>query len=61
MTREKLLLSIPVRDPMRRMELRVMFRELFERFPRIGSAGEPEYLLSNFDNGITRQPFTLRV
>ncbi|WP_261986856.1 cytochrome P450 [Actinomadura sp. HBU206391] len=43
-----------------RMELRVMFRELFERFPGIGAVGEPEYLLSNFDNGIRRQPFTLR-
>ncbi|MBC6464440.1 cytochrome P450 [Actinomadura alba] len=43
-----------------RMELKVMFRELFERFPGIAAAGEPEYLLSNFDNGIRHQPFTLR-
>ena len=35
-----------------RRELTAMFRELFTRVPGIRAAGEPEYLLSNFDNGI---------
>jgi hypothetical protein len=34
-----------------------MFRELFTRAPDIRAAGEPELLLSNFDNGITRLPY----
>jgi cytochrome P450 len=41
-----------------RMELKIMFRELFTRLPDLRSTGEPRYLLSNFDNGITRLPFT---
>ncbi|MFC6878741.1 MULTISPECIES: cytochrome P450 [Actinomadura] len=41
-----------------RMELRIMFRELFDRLPGLRATGEPEYLLSSFDNGITRLPFT---
>ncbi|MFC5184719.1 cytochrome P450 [Actinomadura harenae] len=41
-----------------RMELRIMFRELFDRLPGLRACGEPEYLLSSFDNGITRLPFT---
>ncbi|KAB2342361.1 cytochrome P450 [Actinomadura rudentiformis] len=41
-----------------RMELKIMFRELFTRLPGLRAAGEPDYLLSNFDNGITRLPFT---
>jgi cytochrome P450 len=40
-----------------RMELRIFFRELFTRLPGIRAVGEPELLLSNFDNGVTRQPF----
>ncbi|GAA2722211.1 cytochrome P450 [Actinocorallia aurantiaca] len=40
-----------------RMELKIMFRELFTRLPDIRTTGEPEYLLSNFDNGVVRQPF----
>ncbi|GAA2573088.1 cytochrome P450 [Actinomadura fulvescens] len=41
-----------------RMELKIMFRELFTRLPGLRASGEPAYLLSNFDNGITRLPFT---
>jgi cytochrome P450 len=41
-----------------RMELKIMFRELFTRLPEIRAIGEPELLLSNFDNGVVRQPFT---
>jgi len=40
-----------------RMELKIMFRELFTRHPGIHTTGEPELLLSNFDNGVVRQPF----
>jgi hypothetical protein len=40
------------------MELKIMFRELFTRLPEIRTTGEPELLLSNFDNGVVRQPFT---
>jgi cytochrome P450 len=40
-----------------RRELTAMFRELFTRAPGIRAAGEPERLLSNFDNGITRLPY----
>ncbi|MFI0357024.1 cytochrome P450 [Actinomadura sp. 9N407] len=43
-----------------RMELKIMFRELYGRLPELRAAGEPEYLLSSFDNGITRLPFTYR-
>ncbi|WP_248958840.1 cytochrome P450 [Sphaerisporangium perillae] len=35
-----------------RREITVMFRELFTRLPAIRSVGEPDYLLSNFINGI---------
>ncbi|MFC4589428.1 cytochrome P450 [Sphaerisporangium corydalis] len=35
-----------------RREITVMFRELFTRLPAIRSTGEPDYLLSNFINGI---------
>jgi cytochrome P450 len=41
-----------------RMELKIMFRELFTRLPQIRTTGEPELLLSNFDNGVVHQPFT---
>lgn len=41
-----------------RMELKIMFRELYTRLPGLRADGEPEYLLSGFDNGITRLPFT---
>jgi hypothetical protein len=34
-----------------------MFRELFTRVPSIRAAGEPELLLSNFDNGIKSLPY----
>jgi cytochrome P450 len=40
-----------------RMELRIMFRELFTRLPDLRAVGEPELLLSNFDNGVQRQQF----
>ncbi|WP_329244195.1 cytochrome P450 [Actinoallomurus sp. NBC_01490] len=40
-----------------RRELAAMFRELFTRIPGIRAAGEPELLLSNFDNGIKRLPY----
>jgi cytochrome P450 len=42
-----------------RRELTAMFRELFTRAPDIRAAGEPELLLSNFDNGIKRLPYTI--
>jgi hypothetical protein len=35
-----------------------MFRELYGRLPGLRADGEPEYLRSSFDNGITRLPFT---
>lgn len=35
-----------------RREITVMFRELFERLPDIHAVGEPDYLNSNFVNGI---------
>ncbi|MCD0448249.1 cytochrome P450 [Actinocorallia sp. API 0066] len=41
-----------------RMELKIMFRELFTRLPDIQTKGDPTYLLSNFDNGVTHQPYT---
>ncbi|MFF5208975.1 cytochrome P450 [Streptosporangium sp. NPDC000396] len=40
-----------------RRELTVIFRELFTRLPGIRATDEPEYLLSNFDNGIQRLSF----
>ncbi|MFB4316969.1 cytochrome P450 [Actinomadura sp. 21ATH] len=41
-----------------RMELKIMFRELYGRLPGLRASGAPEYLRSSFDNGITRLPFT---
>jgi cytochrome P450 len=41
-------------------EMRVMFQELFTRFPNIQLAGEPVRLRSNFINGIKRMPVSLR-
>jgi cytochrome P450 len=43
-----------------RKEIRVMFEELFARFPNIQLAGEPARLRSNFINGIKRLPVSLR-
>ncbi|MBW8484450.1 cytochrome P450 [Actinomadura parmotrematis] len=43
-----------------RMELKIMFRELFDRLPGLRAEGEPEYLLSSFDNGITGLGFSYR-
>ncbi|MCU1469021.1 MAG: cytochrome [Glaciihabitans sp.] len=40
-----------------RMELKIMFRELFGRLPDVRAVGEPRWLLSSFDNGIRRLPF----
>ena len=42
-----------------RREITAIFRELFTRFPGIRAVGEPEWLLSSFDNGITRLGFEL--
>jgi cytochrome P450 len=39
-----------------RKELKVMFQELFRRFPDIELAGPPERLRSNFINGIKHMP-----
>ena len=39
-----------------RKELRVMFEELYRRFPDIDLAGPPERLRSNFINGIKHMP-----
>ncbi|MEU6741052.1 cytochrome P450 [Streptosporangium sandarakinum] len=41
-----------------RLEIRTMFRELFTRLPAIRTVGEPELLVSNFDNSVRRQAFT---
>jgi cytochrome P450 len=41
-----------------RKEMRVMFEELFRRFPDIEVAGPPERLRSNFINGIKHLPIT---
>jgi cytochrome P450 len=41
-----------------RQEIRTMFRELFTRLPDVQSVGEPELLLSNFDNSVRSQRFT---
>jgi Cytochrome P450 len=40
-----------------RREITVLFRELFDRWPRLRAAGEPEYLLSNFINGVKHLPY----
>ena len=39
-----------------RREIRVMFRELFQRLPDLQITGPPERLQSNFINGIKRMP-----
>ncbi len=39
-----------------RQEIKVMFKELFQRLPDIEVSGEPEQLLSNFINGIKHLP-----
>jgi cytochrome P450 len=41
-----------------RKEIKVMFEELFRRFPDIQTAGPPERLRSNFINGIKHLPVT---
>ncbi|WP_101788423.1 cytochrome P450 [Nonomuraea indica] len=41
-----------------RREMTVMFRELFTRLPGIKAVGEPDYLLSNFINGVKHLRYT---
>ncbi|WP_433336023.1 cytochrome P450 [Spirillospora sp. CA-294931] len=41
-----------------RSEITVMFRELLTRFPGIRATAEPDYLYSNFINGIKHLPYT---
>ncbi|MGJ6961961.1 cytochrome P450 [Streptosporangium sp. G11] len=41
-----------------RQEIKAMFRALFTRLPEIRSVGEPELLVSNFDNSVRSQAFT---
>ncbi|MEW9553100.1 cytochrome P450 [Nonomuraea sp. NPDC050783] len=41
-----------------RREMTVMFRELFARLPGIRSVGEPDFLLSNFINGVKHLRYT---
>jgi cytochrome P450 len=41
-----------------RQELRTMFRELLTRLPDVRTVGEPDLLLSNFDNSVRSQAFT---
>ncbi|WP_219469757.1 cytochrome P450 [Nonomuraea rhizosphaerae] len=41
-----------------RREMTVMFRELFTRLPNIRSVGEPDFLLSNFINGVKHLKYT---
>ncbi|MCK9486979.1 MAG: cytochrome P450 [Dehalococcoidia bacterium] len=43
-----------------RKEVRVMFEELFTRFPDIELAGPPDRLRSNFINGVKHLPVTYR-
>ncbi|RBQ19240.1 cytochrome P450 [Spongiactinospora rosea] len=40
-----------------RQEIRTMFRELLTRLPGLRAVGEPELLLSNFDNSVRSQGF----
>jgi cytochrome P450 len=40
-----------------RQEIKIMFRELFTRLPDIRAVGEPELLVSNFDNSVRSQVF----
>jgi cholest-4-en-3-one 26-monooxygenase len=42
-----------------RLELRVLFEELFSRFPEIAVTGEPEWNRSNFFRGFTHLPVSL--
>ena len=42
-----------------RLEARVMFEELFARWPRFALAGEPEALSSSLMNGLVRMPVVL--
>jgi cytochrome P450 len=42
-----------------RLEGRVMFEELFARWPRFELAGEPEPLMSNLMNGFVHMPVAL--
>jgi len=42
-----------------RREISAVLRELLTRAPGIRAAGEPDYLLSNFINGIKRLPYEL--
>ncbi|MGI9432951.1 MAG: cytochrome P450 [Myxococcota bacterium] len=39
-----------------RREIRVMFRQIFERLPNLQITGEPQMLRSNFVHGIKRMP-----
>jgi cytochrome P450 len=41
-----------------RREMTVMFRELFTRLPGIRAEGEPDFLLSNFINGVKHLRYT---
>ncbi|SEG43311.1 Cytochrome P450 [Nonomuraea solani] len=41
-----------------RREMTVMFRELFTRLPAIRAEGEPDFLLSNFINGVKHLRYT---
>jgi cytochrome P450 len=43
-----------------RKEMKVMFEELFDRYPNIQLDGQPSRLRSNFINGIKRMPVTLQ-
>jgi cytochrome P450 len=38
-----------------KLQLKAIFSELFSRLPDIETVGEPDYLTSNFINGIKRQ------
>jgi cholest-4-en-3-one 26-monooxygenase len=42
-----------------RLELRVLFEELFSRFPEIAVTGKPEWNRSNFFRGFTHLPVSL--
>jgi len=42
-----------------RREIKVMWRELFERFPQISATAEPDRLRSNFINGIKHLPCSI--
>ncbi len=45
-------------DDLARRELIVAFEELHQRLPLLRSTAEPDYLQSNFINGIKRLPCT---